>query len=495
MAESTQEEFSVLLYDALNHQGFSKERIHKRTRNADEYCNTVHRYICTVFDIDVDASTCIEYIAAGSKGEGVALGGGSDQDFMIKLNFVMCVDQWQEMEESFVLQNEYSKTTPGYVRLLARIDFNEEDEVNMVLQNVTRRCSFSWNNYLSSCLFSQHITNFMQTFSNNVLPLYGFDEFQLMLNGPALTTMYIATLQCESGNVLEYKQETDLVLGLPFYSHEVMAKWLKRRRNYEWPSTHLQTDISKLEGVVVPVGDKLSYESDIEWRLSYTTAEKKLVHSMDDVQVKLYVVLKYVQKDRLKPSCKNFTSYIVKNLVFWMLEMTPITAFTPNKLMDIIMAALRLLRRYLKLLFLPCYMIPERNLFHGRMTQCDCKRLLRDVENIIEEGPMFLLNNHFVSLSMQLTYNYPDTAREYEQWVAEIEDLKPKLDQISIKLTIAVMFNLDLKTIFDEDSVTTLIRFCKLLCRDQPVHELLLRNDAPKIILQRVNTLCRALPM
>jgi len=493
MADLTQGEFSVLLYDALNHQGFSKERICKRTRNVDDYCSTVMCNILTACRIDDDVT--IEYIAAGSSGEGVALGGGSDRDFIIKVNDLMCVDQWQEMEERFVLQNEYSKTTPGYVRLLARIDFNEEDEVNMMLQSVTRRCFFSWNNYMSSSLFSQHATDFMQTISTNAMPLYDFVELHHMLNGPALTTRAITTMQFESGNVLELKQETDLVFGLPFYSHEVMAKWLKRKRNYEWPSTHLQTDISKMEGVVVPVGDKLSYESDIEWRISYTTAEKKLVHSMDDVQVKLYVVLKSVQKDRLKPSCKNFTSYMVKNIVFWVLEMTPITEFTPNKLMDIIMAALRLLRRYLKLLFLPCYMIPERNLFHGRMTPCDCKRLMRDVENIIEEGPMFLLNNHYVSLSMQLTYKYPDTARDYEQWVAELEDLKPKLDQFNMKLLIALLFNLDLMTIFDEDSVTTSIRYCKLLCGDQPVHEFLLRNDALQILLQRLNTLCRALPM
>jgi len=149
---------------------------------------------------------------------------------------------------------------------------------------------------------------------------------------------------------------------------------------------------------------------------------------MNDLQVKVYVVLKFVQKDRLKPVCQNFTSYMVKNLVFWVLEETPMRDLTPETLVDRILTAFRHLKQFLENKFLPCYIIPERNLFHGRMNERDCVLLLGEVDKIIDEGCGFLLKHHKLSLSMQLTFSYPDIARGYEQWLVEIEDVFIMID-------------------------------------------------------------------
>jgi len=144
---------------------------------------------------------------------------------------------------------------------------------------------------------------------------------------------------------------------------------------------------------------------------------------MNDVQVKLYVVLKFVQKDRLKPICQNFTSYMVKNLVFWVLEKTPMRNLTPETLVDRILTAFWHLKQFLENKFLPCYMIPERNLFHGRMNGSECVSLLKEVDKIIDDGCGFLLKHHKLSLSMQLTFSYPEIAVAYKQWLVEIEDI------------------------------------------------------------------------
>jgi len=144
---------------------------------------------------------------------------------------------------------------------------------------------------------------------------------------------------------------------------------------------------------------------------------------MNDVQVKLYVVFKFVQRDRLKPICQNFNSYMVKNLVFWVLEETPMRSLTPETLVDRILTAFRDLKQFLENKFLPCYIIPERNLFDGRMNERECVLLIGEVDKIIEEGYGFLLKHHKLSLSMQLTFSYPEIARGYEQWLVEIEDI------------------------------------------------------------------------
>jgi len=144
---------------------------------------------------------------------------------------------------------------------------------------------------------------------------------------------------------------------------------------------------------------------------------------MNDVQVKVYVVLKHIQKDRLKPVCKNVTSNMVKNLVFWSLKMTPMNHFTPETIVDRILSSFYYLQQCLEYKYLPCYMIPERNLLQGRMDERECIILLREVQNIINEGYGFLLKNQKLSLSMELTYSYHEIARDYAQWLVEVEDL------------------------------------------------------------------------
>jgi len=113
----------------------------------------------------------------------------------------------------------------------------------------------------------------------------------------------------------------------------------------------------------------------------------------------------------------------VKNLAFWVLEKTPIAEFLSHKLADKIMDAFIQLRGYLKDRFLPCYMIPERNLFDGRMDGEECELLLKEVDGIIDEGYAFLLQNHKLSLFMLKTHNHREFATNFVQKAAEIEGL------------------------------------------------------------------------
>jgi len=256
-----------------------------------------------------------------------------------------------------VARNEFSQTPPGYVRLQVDDTF-ALSTVNFPTSVV------SGNRYLDNTLLKQSLQCTRECGCHR--------STCTEINGPAITAYDIVAQPVTSPKLLkalpfisnansvsyDVPLDVDLVLGLPFYSSKVLDKWLNRERFHEWPSKALQDKIAAMIGYVVPVGHKSSPVRNIEWRISYTTAEKKLVRSMNNVQVKLYVVLKLVQKERFKPVCPNFTSYMVKNLVFWVLEQTPISRFTPHNLVDNIMSALRILKAFLTNNILPCYMIP-----------------------------------------------------------------------------------------------------------------------------------------
>jgi len=103
-------------------------------------------------------------------------------------------------------------------------------------------------------------------------------------------------------------------------------------------------------------------------------------------------------------------------------------------------------------------MIPERNLLQGRMDERECIILLREVQNIISEGYGFLLKNQKLSLSMELTYSYHEIARDYAQWLEEVED---------IQWMIAEMFG-NIRPLSDqEDTNSRFWRRYKILRRDQ----------------------------
>lgn len=67
-------------------------------------------------------------------------------------------------------------------------------------------------------------------------------------------------------------------------------------------------------------------------------------------------------KDIIKPENKEITSYVMKNLVFWLCERYPENEFSLEKLMYWVRRALRMLHESIKVNFLPYYMIPGRNL-------------------------------------------------------------------------------------------------------------------------------------
>jgi len=415
MDASTRRRFSVLLYDALNQQGYSSARIKHRSNHVSRLCQRLS-------ELNFIKGIPSILIPVGSFGEGISKLYSSDMDIMQSYCDIMCVDEvsHENVTSNLVFQNEYTNTSPGYVRLYT--NHAVSNAVSSCPYLISQRCIDTGKHYLNSRLTVQELSKYAA--SNEI-------------NGPASTVNRLRCCTIGYEWMLEElnttKFEGDCVIALPFFSKSILDQWQRRERYHEWPSRSLKREISTMIGYVVPVGHKVSQNKDIEWRISYTTVEKKLVDNMNDVQVKLYVVLKFVQKDRLKPICKNFTSYMVKNLVFWVLELTPIGEYTPELLADRILSAFCHLKQCLEKCFLPCYMIPERNLFDGRMDQMECSLLLREVECIINEGYACLLKNHKLSLSMKLTYSYPEKARDYAQWLVEVEDVNIECTEMATK--------------------------------------------------------------
>ncbi|KAH3875278.1 uncharacterized protein LOC127869373 isoform X2 [Dreissena polymorpha] len=153
---------------------------------------------------------------------------------------------------------------------------------------------------------------------------------------------------------------TDNVFSLRCHCPVILSRWAERTRH--WPPPDIVRKVVTMGSFVTPVGLKGSEYHHLEWRICFNTGENELMSSLNNTQVYIYVLLKMVVKDVLKPVKKEITSYTVKNIVLWLAENNPQAQFNESSLFYWLREGLEKLRTAILKIELPYYMIPERNL-------------------------------------------------------------------------------------------------------------------------------------
>lgn len=139
---------------------------------------------------------------------------------------------------------------------------------------------------------------------------------------------------------------------------------------------------------VVPKGNKMSDKRHLEFRLSYTLGEIALMESLNATQQKLFVLLKLLFTHVVGVKFPEvITSYVLKNVVFWMPEMSPTFHFKNELLLERYRESLQFIVNCVTNGKLPNYFIPERNMLIGRLDEETKPVLLQFLSNILSDGP------------------------------------------------------------------------------------------------------------
>ena len=298
-------------------------------------------------------------ITSGSKAEGTALYYESDIDRLYEVKGVVCCDLNEQTPSSIGFTAARDGCAPGYTRLKLKYGNN----TNPVIDK-----------YLVSDEDGTYITNDFTAIDPalEMTDINGLRIFKQDKTGPS----------SPFGNRdIKY----DFVCGFKFISKDITEKWVLRPRQYGWPDTQLLEEIASLHGFVVPVANKETMYPQTEWRICYTKAEIVLMRSLNEFQTKLYILLKHVSKLVLKPICSEMSSYIMKNILFWMVERNPKENFTSSNLIDRLVDGLVFLKGSLYTNTLKSYMIEDRNLLQGRVTDDEMRMLIKALEFCITE--------------------------------------------------------------------------------------------------------------
>lgn len=145
--------------------------------------------------------------------------------------------------------------------------------------------------------------------------------------------------------------------------------WRKRCSLDNWPPNYVLEDIIKHGCHLVPVGSKIAnYEDELEWRMSFSLAEQKLVYSMNHTQFLCYGLLKIFLQEVVNRDIEEpfLCSYFVKTTLFWLIQIGHITWY-PNGLLNYFWKCLKFLLESVYRCVLSNFFVPQNNMFASKL--------------------------------------------------------------------------------------------------------------------------------
>nr|XP_022315411.1 uncharacterized protein LOC111119498 [Crassostrea virginica] len=306
-------------------------------------------------------------ILSGSYSEGFILE-GSDVDYMYWLNnqrviWDMCQSEYYYTKNKTLILANSSESPPGFTLLELLTPTTDRRVQSAFVPMNDRLC-------ISSSLFRQ------QT-QTHYFP--GSRE-----HGP-----------CESGEVLgglEY--DFAWCFACDFWPPSA-SSWINRC--HSWPDRKVVDDTIRNGCHFVSIGHPLGLHEHEEWRISFSVAERKLVHTMNHCQFLTYGLLKIFLKEVIdKQSAetnKLLCSYHMKTAVFWVIQQNVVLLWCPQNLLVGFWVCFKLLLKWVYEGICPNFFIPQNNLFLTKIHGSAQRNLFLHLHGLYEKGLACLLQS------------------------------------------------------------------------------------------------------
>ncbi|KAK3086394.1 hypothetical protein FSP39_017827 [Pinctada imbricata] len=214
----------------------------------------------------------------------------------------------------------------------------------------------------------------------------------------------------------EYGIEGDqaFTLKCPIWPKQAVP-FIRRSLDRSWPSYDVLTDICKDGCLLVPINSKQQQCSDmidLEWRISFSLAEKKLVHSMNHCQFLCYGLFKVFLNEVIKTKLRDkdiLCSYFMKTAVFW--EISEYSSeWTPFNFLQKFWNVFRRLIEWVSIGYCPNFFIPENNMFYGKICGQTQTALLGTLRELYSEGYDSLLRCSSLNQNISIMIYQPQIA-------------------------------------------------------------------------------------
>ncbi|XP_071147332.1 uncharacterized protein [Mytilus edulis] len=410
----------------------------------EEHVKTV-RLMNTVRD-NLSSSKSFTCITSGSYGEGLEMR-GSDLDIMQVIKYIKVnADKQPDFDPSITyLSMDTDDVKPGFTQL--RLEYSR-NQYNL-------ECCEEHNGkrYFSSAL---HKGKFLV-----------FGDKGKQIHGPCITNK---------------KGDLDYALSLHCKTWIPSAVNWMTRSSSSWPSHNVKQSIINHGVLFVPIGFHGSPKEDLEWRISFSVAEKFLINTFTHTQLMCYALLKITLKDVIAndSECKDLLcSYFLKTIIFWTSEELPSSVWKPDNLIPCFMRCFSRLVYCVEHSVCSHYFIPENNMFENKIEGRARDVLLKKLNTLHSYGWRCILFSDQISNFDVAMWSFP-----IEPFTLYINDVK-KIVQSSI----LYLANVFLQTDSELDIFNTGLLH-NIWC-----HHFSLKQLYPYFISHRCRILAQRLPL
>ncbi|XP_052704680.1 uncharacterized protein LOC128180596 [Crassostrea angulata] len=276
-----------------------------------------------------------------------------------------------DLSKHTIILTEDTDTPPGFVRLQLLTPPRDGDIASSVIP-------FSDGMYISNVKWRQIILTKIS--ENKTIT-------NLKTHGP-----------CANGFFIHKEADYALCFHCSYWPR-LSCYWKQRCTLHNWPLNHVFYDILSNGCHFVPVGIKTADdENELDWRLSFSQAEQKLIYSMNHTQFLCYGLLKIFLKEVVNRNIEEpfLCSYFAKTTLFWLIQIGNIT-WCPNNLLDCFWKCFKYLYHCVHRGVLPNFFIPQNNMFAGKLSTVRGARtrqcLLEQLNGYYEMGVTCLLQS------------------------------------------------------------------------------------------------------
>ncbi|KAK3100694.1 hypothetical protein FSP39_023872 [Pinctada imbricata] len=285
----------------------------------------------------------LRVICSGSLGEGVHYPSSDDDQMMYSIHDRV-VKSYREASQRYDLVMVPSECSPGYCLLL---DVKQSRPSTMIL-------AMDEMPFLSSLLWKK---NFLKIGES--------------IHGP-----------CRSRVICHYEYDCAHCIPCSFWP-DIASNWITRNRSHNWPSVEVIQNIMNDGCHVVPIGDQTSPFHLHQWRISFSVAERTLIHSFNHVQFLTYNLLRLclkrvIEKERPGVLC----SYFMKTALFYTAENTSTQFWRTGNMETCLKACLSALYDYVDHGYCPNYFIPEYNMIKRKINRVNRRPLLDIIRSV-----------------------------------------------------------------------------------------------------------------
>ena len=323
---------------------------------------------CLLHDSMLSSTKLSNIYYTGSKAEGLDLP-GSDMDFMIDMNSLLNIGKFnmfhfnviQSLQErsntalceEFLLCTEDTK--PGFALLRRVMPPKISGKLNPFLQKGIQNINgvqYLIGDRMIDMLHSNY--DFMTPYVTRKRP------------GPSLEKWMHWEDKSESGTDGVYSIHCD------FWPKDAL-EWAERPRHFGWPSSRDISSIIDFGCHLVSIGHPNSETKFMEWRVSFSIAERILVWSFNHIQIQCYAVMKIILKEFIKKKCRQqnqvLCSYFIKTFLFWKYETTNLDFWCKSNFRECIKFLLTEFSQCIQEGVLRHYFLPSFNLLSVKLTQ------------------------------------------------------------------------------------------------------------------------------